>query len=72
MIKEDVIVKIFEKADRWRFEIECGKYRLAGYGDGFDNTELLAYKTLKAIPNHGTIHVYYPEGKEAPSRNENI
>jgi hypothetical protein len=63
IVKEDVNITLFKKSDRWRFEIECGNYKLAGHGNNFDDAELQAYKALTGIPNHGIIHMYYPEGK---------
>lgn len=61
--KEEVHIHLFRKSDRWRFEIECGNYKLAGYGNDFEDAELQAYKALTVIPNRGIIHMYYPEGK---------
>ena len=70
LVKEEVHIKLFKKADRWRFEIECGNYKLAGHGEGLDDAELQAYKALTGIPNHGTIHIYYPEGKHVLPRKD--
>jgi hypothetical protein len=61
--REEAHIKLFKKAELWRFEIECGNYKLAGNGKSFNDVEIQAYKALKVIPNHGTIHLYYPEGK---------
>lgn len=70
IIIEDVKMIIFKKADRWRFEIECGNYKLAGYGEDFPDAELKAYKALTGLPKHGTIHIHYPEGKSVLPRKE--
>ena len=62
MIKETKIT-IFKKANIWRFEIESGKYKVAGFGDTLQEAEDKAYFALTGIPNHGTIHSVYIDGK---------
>jgi hypothetical protein len=67
---EEVHITLFKKADRWRFEIKYGNYRLAGSGDGFEDAEEKALKALTGLPKHDTIHIHYAEGKPVLPRKE--
>ena len=68
--KEDVLIDFFKKANRWRFEIKCGKYRLAGNSDSLSDAEELAFRALTAVPNQGMIHVTYEGGKPVTPRKD--
>ena len=68
--KEEVHIKIFKKTDLWRFEIEYGNYKIAGNGLDFNDAELNAYKALTGLPEHGTIHLHYLDGKKVLPKKE--
>jgi hypothetical protein len=63
-MNKETTVTIFKQSDLWRFEIESGKYKLAGFGESQDEAEQKAYFALTGIPNYDTIHIVYKDGKK--------
>lgn len=55
----EVIINIYKKADRWRFDAICGKYRLGGFGESIEDAEDKALFAIKGIPNQGVVHVFH-------------
>jgi len=63
MVQETTLT-IFKQSDLWRFEIESGKYKIAGFGESQQEAEDKAHFALTGIPNTGTIHSVYVDGKK--------
>jgi hypothetical protein len=59
----EVEIKFFKLNDRWRWHLSCGNWQQAGYGDSLKDAESHAFQYARGIPNHGTIHTVYDDGK---------
>jgi hypothetical protein len=62
-MNEQTTVTIFKQSNLWRFEIESGKYKLAGFAENLEEAEQKAFFALTGIPNYDTIHIVYKDGK---------
>jgi dihydroxyacetone kinase-like predicted kinase len=52
----------------WRFDIKAGKYMISGLAESLEKAENKAYFALTRIPNNGTIHSVYVDGKAVKTR----
>jgi len=59
-MNKEVIISI-DKRHRWH--VSCGNWQVRGYAESLEEAEYNAFKTVQGIPNHGTIHTIYEEGK---------
>lgn len=62
----------FEENDgKHYWHIAAGNYQSRGYSNSLESAELDAYKVLNTIPNHGTVHCIYKNGKKIKHINAN-
>lgn len=56
-------IYFYEVAEKWRFDIEIGKYRIGGFGSTIEEAEKKADFALTGVPNHDIVHRMYLNGK---------
>jgi hypothetical protein len=50
------------------WHILAGNLQSTGYSDTLENAEKIAYQVLNTIPDHGTVHCIYRNGKKVKER----
>jgi hypothetical protein len=60
--KQEVIIRFYRHFNKWRFSIECGKYRIGGMANGLSEAEQKADFALSGLPEYGIINRVYEGG----------
>ena len=60
----NIVTVTFQKMyDKYQWYVSCGNWQMRGYGTDLKDAEKHAYDTIRGIPNHGTVHTIYTDGK---------
>ena len=72
MSEKEVIITYYMHAEKWRFDLVFGKYKLGGMGNSLTEVEDKANFALTGFPKHDVVHVKYTPGRSVVPAKGNI